>query len=263
MDIIGQERLIKKLTSYSYQTLPKTLLLIGEHGCGKQKMAEFIAAHFDIELINIEPNVEADTLIEYYQSPARALYVIDLTAFSERAQNRILKFIEEPSPTSNILLLTDSEVSVIPTVLNRCIKLYFDTYSEEELEKYKKFNNKLIYKLCRTPGQLDEVDNTNIDDLVNFCNKFIDRIDKASYANALKVSTELNYKEDYNKFNLNLFFNTVLYCAQAKYREIADKKYLIIYNITNKYITLISNKTLVKENVVLSYLTDIWEAVVA
>lgn len=36
MQMIGQSNLVKKLDAYTLATLPKTILFIGEAGCGKK-----------------------------------------------------------------------------------------------------------------------------------------------------------------------------------------------------------------------------------
>ena len=133
-DIIGQDRLRARIGSYTAETLPKTLLFIGPAGCGKKLFSLELANQVKLPLVDIDDKVTADQLIEYSQKPYKTIYRINLNNFNEKMQNQFLKFIEEPADSVYVMLLADSEIGILPTILNRCIKLPFAEYTKEELK---------------------------------------------------------------------------------------------------------------------------------
>jgi len=55
-----------------------------------------------------------------FEARARAFVVDDAHAMTEQAQNALLKGLEEPPPTSHILLVTASPQALRPTIRSRC-----------------------------------------------------------------------------------------------------------------------------------------------
>ena len=95
--VIGQEKLVKALEGYTLETAPKTILFLGQSGCGKSWIANAFAKQLDLEVVVVQPDSTAEKLIEYYQCPINKMYLIDLKDIVEKDQNKFLKFIEEPS----------------------------------------------------------------------------------------------------------------------------------------------------------------------
>ena len=95
--IIGQKKLLNQLNNYTDTTLPKTMLFIGDFGCGKHTIAKHVAQNFNLDYVEINESVSTEDLTDFNYRPVNTLYVIDLTKFSEKQQNQFLKFIEEPS----------------------------------------------------------------------------------------------------------------------------------------------------------------------
>ena len=133
--IVGQSKLLTTINSYSKQTLPKALMLIGTIGCGKHTVARYIAEKFELDYVEIEESVTAADLDSFTYKTIDTLYVINLNKFSEKQQNSLLKFLEEPSKSVYVLLMAESEVNVLGTILNRCIKYTFEPYTKEQLEQ--------------------------------------------------------------------------------------------------------------------------------
>lgn len=262
MKLVGQSSLVTKLNNYTLQTLPKTLLFLGEQGCGKHYLASYVSQLFNIKLHIITPEVTADDLIEFSQNPLTTLYLIDLNNFTEKQQNQFLKFIEEPTSTVYIILITKSESGILPTILNRCIKYYFEPYTPEQLKEISGNNeaaNSIIYQICNTPGKLFNNSLSSIKDAYNLCMTLTEKLSQASWANTLKISTMINYKEDYNKIDFNLFFDTLEFVSFNYYKANNTKLSWIIYNITNKAKQIMIDKIIVKENFMLNFLTKLWK----
>ena len=93
-NIIGQEKLVNKLKSYTFISMPKTLLFIGESGCGKHFISDRFSKYLGIDLVEITAQTTAEELIEYYQSSLPRIYLINLSNFVEKQQHKFLKFID-------------------------------------------------------------------------------------------------------------------------------------------------------------------------
>ena len=271
MLIFGQQKLLDKINSYTLATLPKTILFLGEAGCGKHLMANYIAEKFELDLVKVDSDTTAEQLTEYRQNPIEKLYLIDLDNISQKsqsqenrlkAQNPFLKFIEEPSPTTYIIVITSSTANALNTVLNRCIKFTFEPYEPEFLKE--KFDwqvansNDLVYKVCTTPGQLQGIDGDNILALNSLCKNIIYKIFKANYANTLKILTKINFAENYNKFDFDLFFKMLKYVSFEDFKVNKTETSLNIYNYTNQATISLLDKRLNKENFMINFLDGLW-----
>lgn len=257
--MVGQEKLIKKLTSYTLETLPKTILFLGETGCGKHLLSKKLSQFFNIDLVEISSETNEDQLVEYQQSPVDTFYLINLDLFTEKQQNQFLKFIEEPTKNVYIILIASSELTILPTILNRCFKYYFSPYSIEQLKNITGIENDLVYTLCHTPGQILSLDLNQVDKIIDFANFFIEDLFKKPTAQILAYGSRLNYKEDYDKVDYKLFLKAVLYIAFKKYLETNESKYLYIYTFTTQYCQQLSYKIIIKENFITNYLIKIKE----
>ena len=262
MQIIGQEQLLNQLNKYTLSTLPKASIFFGEPGCGKHLIGEYLANKLELKLVLIEPKVTQEDLIEYSQNPINTLYVIDLRSVTEKQQNQFLKFVEEPANTAYFILLANSEIGVLPTLLNRCLKFYFAPYSKEQLKQItgNLYTTELPYLICKTPGQLENLDEDNLHYMYNTCQKFITSIKQATYANLMSVSTKINYKEEYNKFDFVLFFNMLEYVAYNEFIDNNNIEAFKIYQLTNTYKQQMFSRPINKENYILNFLTTVWEA---
>lgn len=261
-NIIGQSRLTSAINSYTKQSLPKTLMLVGPAGCGKHMVAKYIAEKFELDYFEIEENVSSTDLDDFLFSTIDTLYVINLNKFSEKQQNQFLKFMEEPSKSVYIVLVTNSEVNVLPTVLNRCVKHTFESYTIEQLEQITNTQiNELAFKIFKTPGKLLNLTDSSFNDLLTLGRKVIDKIACATYANTLTIAIKINYKDLYNKIDFNLFFDVIEYLALEDFKLNSSHQSLIIFKITNRFKQYTTQQNLLKEALMLNYLTTLWEAI--
>ena len=262
-NIIGQEKLVNKLKSYNFISMPKTLLFIGESGCGKHFISDRFSKYLGIDLVEITTQTTAEELIEYYQSSLPRIYLINLSNFVEKQQHKFLKFIEEPSSNMRVILTAESEVGILPTILNRCIKYIFEDYSIEQLKQLNWIlteENELIYKICKTPGQLLTLASVdNLDQIQLACEYLIKSIVGMPYLACINLSYQINYKDEFKKFDFDLFFRMLIQTAYEEYilnrNEMAFElyKYLI-----NRKQLLVVNKTLAKEAFMLTTLDELW-----
>ena len=62
--MIGQEKLLAKLKSYSIATLPHSMLFIGNKGCGKHTLVKELEKYFKLKSIDISDSLELETIQE-------------------------------------------------------------------------------------------------------------------------------------------------------------------------------------------------------
>ena len=261
--VIGQEKSVKALEGYTLETAPKTILFLGQSGCGKSWIANAFAKQLDLEVVVVQPDSTAEKLIEYYQCPINKMYLIDLKDIVEKDQNKFLKFIEEPSKTMNIILMAESTVGILPTILNRCVKYVFEPYTPEQLKQFDwavNCSEEIAYEICKTPGQLLELSADNLDQALGLCRAIVSSVDKANYANTLSIVTKINLKDDAKKIDFKLFFDLMTYAAFDDYKknnnELSFKIYL--YTIRQQAKALNINVAKAKEAFLLNYLDNIW-----
>ena len=261
-NIIGQEKLVARIaTYYSAQFLPKTLMFLGPTGCGKHLVAKYVAETFKLDYVEINENVSASDLDEYLYSTIETLYVINLNEFTEKQQNQFLKFIEEPSKSVYVILTAASEAGVLPTILNRCIKYNFEPYTKEQIEQITNTSvNELAFKIFQTPGKLLNLTGTSFNELMDLAGKTVMNIGRAEYANALVIATKINYKDLYNKIDFDLFLDAVEYLALEDYKNTANPQSFIVFQLTNKFKQYATQQRLIKEVLMINYITTLWEA---
>ena len=261
-NIIGQEKLLARIaTYYSTQHLPKTLMFIGPGGCGKHLMAKYVAESFKLDYKEINEDVTNTELEDYMHSTIDTLYVINLNEFTEKQQNQFLKFIEEPSKSVYIILTATSEAGILNTILNRCIKYNFESYTKEQIEQITNTSiNDLAFKIFQTPGKLLNLTEGSFKDIIDLASKTVMNIGRAEYANALVVATKINYKDLYNKIDFDLFLDAVEYLALEDYKNTANEWSFAVFKITNLFKQYATQQRLIKETLMLNYITTLWEA---
>ena len=259
--VIGQEKLVKALEGYTLETAPKAILFLGQSGCGKSWIANAFAKQLDLEVVVVQPDSTAEKLIEYYQCPINKMYLIDLKDIVEKDQNKFLKFIEEPSKTMNIILMAESTVGILPTILNRCVKYVFEPYTPEQLKQFDwavNCSEEIAYEICKTPGQLLELSADNLDQALDLCRAIVSSVDKANYANTLSIVTKINLKDDAKKIDFKLFFDLMTYVAFDDYKKNNNELSFKIYLYTIRQQAKALNINVAKEAFLLNYLDNIW-----
>jgi DNA polymerase III delta prime subunit len=263
MNIIGQTKLLSRIaTYYSMRSLPKTLMFIGPTGCGKHLMAKYVAETFKLDYKEINEDISNTELEDYMHSTIDTLYVINLNNFTEKQQNLWLKFVEEPSKSVYIILIANSEAGILNTILNRCIKYTFEPYTKEQIEQITNTSvNDLAFKIFQTPGKLLNLTEQSFNDVMGLANTVVHSINRATYPNALVVSTKINYKDLYNKIDFDLFFDAVEYLALEDYINNKTEQSLTVFKTTNQFKQYATQQNLIKEILMINYLTTLWEAV--
>ena len=261
--LIGQSRLLSLIDNYTAANLPSTILFIGDIGCGKRTFAMYLAAKLQFDFVEIDKSVKAENIQDFMYSTLKTIYLINLDNFSEKQQNQFLKFIEEPSTTVYVVLTTSSEATVLPTILNRCIKYRFDPYTLEQLKEITGSSviNPKAVEIFKTPGKLMNLTESSFRDIIELAEKVVHKINIASYANAVSILTKINFKDLYSKVDFYLFFDVVEYLAFEDFKNNGILQSLAVFKITNQFKQYARKQNLIKETLMLNYLTALWEAV--
>ena len=264
-DIIGQTKLVNKLSGYSFNSMPKTILLIGESGAGKHFITKKFIDYLGVALQEVTGQTTSEQLTEYFQNPLQTVYVLNLSEIPERQQHKYLKFIEEPSVNMRVILLAESEVGILPTILNRCVKFTFEDYTIDQLKQLSwatQVDNPIIYEICKTPGQLlnlAQID--NLTTLKNFCINILRTAPLCEYGPFMSFTGSLNYKDNFNKFDPDIFLNLLIKTAYDLYltegREILFDMYCYLIKRKQQLV----NKILLKESFMLNTFDGLWRLV--
>jgi len=221
--MIGQEHFIKQLDKYTLTTFPHSVLLLGDKGAGHVDICNYLGDKFGVAVYDISELITTEFINQIYLNVDPAIYIIDVTKISEREQNILLKLLEEPNPLTYLILYGESTYSILETIQNRSYILQMDKYSREQLEEVvNSEDSELILRLCSTPGQVEIANHTNMKDLVKLCRNMITVMSKANLSNALTITNKINFSDEYDKFDLDMFlkvFNYVLLTSETEHKK--------------------------------------------
>ncbi len=259
--MVGQERLIAQLKSYSIATLPHSILLLGDTGCGKHTLAKELAEYFSIDLIDITESITTDTLNSIKLKAVPAMYLISVDDLTEKEQNAILKFVEEPSVYAYVILLGQSKYNMLETLANRCVIFQFDKYNSSDLSVFIReeiSNADDIIEVCSTPGQVRLIIN-NYSEMVKVCSGFIEKLKRANFSNVLSgISNKINYKDEYDKFDFYLFLKVLKREMLKDYKASKDAVIYDMYKLVLEHTDRLSDTRLDKRAFMDNLLSTIW-----
>ena len=259
--MIGQQKLQTLLRNLGFARLPQTILLVGKKGCGKHTLAKELAKFYKVDLIDLTDNIDLNTLMKVNDRLIRTFYTIDLDLIDEKRQNVILKFLEEPTPTTYIILFSSDTRFVIDTVLGRCTKYEFEKYTRDQLKSFLQSDDERPLDLCETPGQIMTFNKYTVDDLYKLCDNIVLNLSKASIGSTFGIEDKINFSDDYDKLDFDIFLNTLenrlLYYYELKQ---GDLEYIYeAMNLLAEVKNLTRDVRLDRKFLLKSYLLAIWE----
>lgn len=85
---------------------------------------------------DIRNQVVNDIVLKPYMGPYKIYIISEADKMTPQAQNALLKTIEEPPEYAVLLLLTENEERLLPTITSRCVTLNMKPVSKEVVKKY-------------------------------------------------------------------------------------------------------------------------------
>lgn len=252
-----QEKLNSLIKDLTLDTLPRSLLLLGEYGCGKRTLVKDISSKLNIQIEDITEELSLETIDRINSSVFPTIYTIDSTKITVKEENVILKFLEEPLNNAYIILLCENKNQLIDTIINRTVVWSFEKYSKEFLSEFlDEKDSREILNICETPGQIIELKSYNIDEMLSLANDIFEKIKYANLPNALSLENRFAFKDEKNKLNIDIFSKVLLYVITNRVREETDYKLYHAYVMTDDLVNGLqrryANKRLVFDDYIIN-----------
>lgn len=263
--IKGQDILLEKINSLNLNAFPHTLILEGYEGSGKHSIAQYISDIFNLELIDITDSINIDMINDIALKTIPAFYLIDLTQLSQKntfikTENMILKFIEEPTNNTYIILLVNNRNILLQTITNRAQIWSLAKYSTDLLREFltEPDLNKYL-DLCKTPGDVKKLNQFPIEAMLKDCEKIFTKIGQANFSNMLKILTLLNLDNDKDKYDARFFAKLLLFELNLLYKESKLDNISAIYMLTRDLVNDLNQANLNIKYLYTSYLIKLWK----
>jgi DNA polymerase-3 subunit delta' len=87
--------------------------------------------------------IEKEANFRPFEGKARVFLVDEADKLNDASANALLKVLEEPPPTSHLILITSRPAMLLPTILSRCQMIRFSPLTPAEIETHL-MKNKLV-----------------------------------------------------------------------------------------------------------------------
>jgi DNA polymerase-3 subunit delta' len=89
-------------------------------------------------LLRIGPmrEIEQEANFRPYEGRARIFIIEEADRLNPQSSNALLKTLEEPAPTSHLILITARPAALLPTIRSRCQMIRFAPLAHQEIEAY-------------------------------------------------------------------------------------------------------------------------------
>ena len=240
--MIGQISALKQIDNLIKSGFPRFIIITGQKGQGKTKLANRIATKLNILMIEIGNKTDniRDMIQMSYKQAEPIIYLIqDADNMSLNAKNSLLKVIEEPPNNAYFIMELQQIENTLETIKSRCQEIKMDKYTDKELHQMiDKLNPNLteselllLKEIGENYYQLEMLIKYDIKDFYNYVTKVYENIYKVQSANSFKLSEKLDIKNTGDGYDLELFFNTYCYiayndmlsCTADNFNEIIDK----------------------------------------
>lgn len=103
----------------------------------------FAGSHPDLEVIRTEKasigvdeirSIQEKIIIKPIESNKKVFIIAQADKMTAQAQNCLLKTLEEPPPYAVLILCVSNSNAILKTIQSRCIRIKFDSYSDEEVK---------------------------------------------------------------------------------------------------------------------------------
>lgn len=242
--MIGQKHNISMIDKWVADGCPQFFCIVGSRGGGKRMLAQYIAGKLGMSYSEV--GIKVDEVRETIESANRygGFYIFaDADTMSSNAKNALLKITEEPPKNSYFVVTVQDESSLLDTIKSRAQMIRLEPYTSGDLSVYgAKFPNcdllNLAITVASTPLEMDLIMQYETE-FIDYVNLVIDNIREVEPANAFKSAGKLALKNEEDKYDLSVFFGTVLrLCRQRIGSPVTNAEYIArLMIITTKYYT--------------------------
>lgn len=235
----------------SWESIPHSILIIGEVGSGKHDLVEYISNRYNMKLITFDKPLTREQIVEFRQILTPEIIEIDIDQQPIKIQNDLLKLFEEPNEFVYIILKTTDKHLVLNTLKTRAYCLTMPKKSIQELEPFIINDKELTLALCTTPGQVDIANKTNLTALYGLCTAIISNIGTSNAYDTMSISHKINFSDEYDKYDLDLFCKMLAYViTQNCQSDLNLKLYSVLVEFEERQ-RLVNNKQWLFENMML------------
>lgn len=91
-----------------------------------------------LQIIRVKPirELEREANFRPFEGAARAFIIEDAEYLNDSSSNALLKVLEEPPPTSHLVLTTTNPTALLATIRSRCQVIRFAPISAEQIERF-------------------------------------------------------------------------------------------------------------------------------
>jgi hypothetical protein len=258
--VIGQEKICRKIQMSTLDTFPRTLMLVGEKGAGKHMLCTYACAYLGLPSEDITEELTLEKIEEITQRVEPYMYIIRVNDISVKEENTILKFLEEPTKNSFIMLLADTENGILQTILNRCTIWHLQHYTKEVLMTFTTHSADLrILDIARTPGMVLKMNSHPFGEMLDLANKIVNKIGGATLPNTLSLTNKMAFKNEKDKYDIDLFVEILLSAVSVKCRTVTDAKIYSAYELTSRLSKAMHTPNVDKKALFDSYLVKLRE----
>jgi DNA polymerase-3 subunit delta' len=210
-----QQLLLRELLQRG--SIPEAFLFYGPENIGKMILAKRFAhsliqgvhdlslndlLHPDLKILTIEPESKLHTVAKVkefiedihlppYEGKKKVFLIESAHKMLPAASNMLLKTLEEPALSSQIILIAPSLTEVLPTIASRCCKVNFPPLSQEDIKVY--FQQAYALEDSKTKELI--YDSLGSLDYAHLLVNMKESSWKSALLNLLKPSKETTYEE--------------------------------------------------------------------
>lgn len=216
-------------------TFPLFSILTGLEGSGKKTLIRKLMTEECTDCnIYYVPDVKVETIRntirDAYRVQSPTIFVIfDADSMSVNAKNALLKVTEEPPHKARFIMTVCDMNNMLDTIKSRATAYYMEQYKASELLEFARDNgideyDYVIPNICETPGDVMRLSEYNISEFIDYVDKVIDNVATVSLANAFKITQQLNFAEDFDKYDVDLFLRAFkMLCALRMKEAVATR----------------------------------------
>ena len=249
-ELIGNEKVKQNLIkTLKNKTISHSYMFIGTKGIGKKEFAKEFAKgilciseqeelcgscksciefinnnnpdYYEIGLEDDENSIKIETIRQMQKRVQelpivsnRKVYIIDDSEYlTKDAQNCLLKTLEEPPEFVTIILIVSNENKILNTIKSRCLKIYFNDLTDQELKKYinenlegANFSENMLKACGGSPGKAKQI--YECKDIYNDLDNIFNNIENYTLLDVMS-KVEILYKSKDEIHDILDYLNTI------------------------------------------------------